>query len=52
VILTTKTRSRVVRPMSEEPLEYPRTFRTDSRLANKIKKVGRKWTGCKNLSHS
>jgi len=40
-----KTCSRVVRPMSEEPLEHPRTLRTDLRLANKIKKVGRKWTG-------
>jgi len=36
---------RVVRPMSEEPLEHPRTLRTGSRLANEIKKVSRKWTG-------
>ena len=39
-----KTYSRAVGPMSEEPLEYPRTLRTGSRLAEKIKKVGRKWT--------
>jgi len=43
--LTMKTYSRAVGPMSEEPLEYPRTLRTGSRLANEIKKVGRKWTG-------
>ena len=42
--LTTKTHSRAVGPMSKEPLEYPRTLRTGSRLAEKIKKVGRKWT--------
>jgi len=41
----TKTCSRTVGPMSKEPLEHPRTLRTGSRLANKIKKVGRKWTG-------
>jgi len=40
-----KTCSRVVRLMSEEPLEHSRTLRTGSRLANEIKKVGRKWTG-------
>jgi len=45
VISTTKTYSRAVGPMSEEPFEHPRTLRTGSRLANKIKKVGRKWTG-------
>jgi len=39
----TKTCSRAVEPMSEESLEYPRTLRTGSRSANKIKKVGRKW---------
>ena len=41
----TKTCLRAVRPMSEESLKYPRTLRTGSRLANKIKKAGRKWTG-------
>ena len=41
----TKTCLRAVRPMSEEPLEHPRILRTGSRLANKIKKVSRKWTG-------
>jgi len=41
----TKTRSRAVRPMSKELLEHPRTLRTGSRLANKIKKVSRKLTG-------
>jgi len=41
----TKTHLRVVRPMSGEPLEHPRTLRTGLRLANKIKKVSRKWTG-------
>ena len=35
----------MVRPMSKEPLEHPRTLRTGSRSANEIKKVGRKWTG-------
>jgi len=40
-----KTHSRVVGPMSKEPLEHPRTLRTDSRSADKIKKVSRKWTG-------
>ena len=44
--MTTKTCSRVVRPMSKEPLEHcrehPRTLRTGSRSANEIKKVGRK----------
>jgi len=39
-----KTCSRAVRPMSEEPLKHPRTLRTDSKLADKIKKVGRKGT--------
>jgi len=34
--------SRVVGPMLEVPLEYPRTLRMGSRLANEIKKVGRK----------
>jgi len=38
----TKTHSRVVGPMSEEPLEHPRTLRTGSRSADKIKKVSRK----------
>ena len=38
----TKTCSRAVRPMSKEPLEHPRTLRTGSRSADKIKKVGRK----------
>ena len=40
----TKTHLRVVRPMFEVLLEYSRTLRTGSRLANKIKKVSRKWT--------
>jgi len=40
-----KMHSRAVRPMSNEPLEHPRTLRAGSRLADKIKKVGRKWTG-------
>jgi len=31
--------------MSKVPLKHPRTLRTGSRLADKIKKVGRKWTG-------
>jgi len=34
--------SRVVRPMSNKPLEHPRTLITGSRSADKIKKVGRK----------
>jgi len=38
----TKTRLRAVGPMSEEPLEHLRTLRTGSRLADEIKKVGRK----------
>ena len=38
----TKTHLRVVRPMSGEPLEHPRTLRTGLRSANKIKKVSRK----------
>jgi len=38
----TKTCLRVVRPMSEIPLKHPKTLRTGSRLANEIKKVGRK----------
>jgi len=37
--------SRVVRPMSKVPLKHSRTLRIDSRSADKIKKVGRKWTG-------
>jgi len=37
-----KTCSRAVGPMSEEPLEHPRTLRTGSRLADEIKKVSRK----------
>ena len=41
---TTKTCLKVVRPMSKVPLEHPRTLRTGSRSADKIKKVGRKWT--------
>ena len=41
----TKTCSRVVGPMSKEPLKHPRTLRTGSRSADEIKKVGRKWTG-------
>ena len=40
-----KTRSRAVGPMFEEPLEHPRILRTGSRLADEIKKVGRKWIG-------
>ena len=40
-----KMHLRAVRPMSEEPLKHPRTLRTGSRLADEIKKVGRKWTG-------
>jgi len=39
---TTKMHSRVVRPMTKEPLEHPKALRTGSRLADKIKKVGRK----------
>jgi len=35
---------RVVGPMSNEPLKHSRTLRTGSRLADEIKKVGRKWT--------
>jgi len=31
--------------MFEEPLEHPRILRTGSRLADEIKKVGRKWIG-------
>jgi len=46
-----KTCSRVVGPMSEESLEHPRTLRTGSRLANKIKKVSRKWTGSTESSY-
>ena len=46
-----KTYSRAVGPMSEEPLEYPRTLRTGSRSANEIKKVGRKWTGSMESSY-
>ena len=42
MISTTKTHWRAVGPMSEVPLEHPRTLRTGSRLADKIKKVGRK----------
>ena len=41
----TKMHLRAVRPMSKEPLKYPRTLRTGSRSADKIKKVGRKWIG-------
>jgi len=37
-----KTFSKAVRPMSEVSLEHPRTLRTGSRLADEIKKVGRK----------
>jgi len=37
-----RTHSRVVGPMSEVPLEHSRTLRTGLRLANEIKKVGRK----------
>jgi len=37
-----KMHSRAVRPMSKEPLKHPRTLRTGSRLADKIKKVSRK----------
>jgi len=40
-----KMHSRVVRPMSKEPLKHLRTLRTGSGLADEIKKVGRKWTG-------
>ena len=43
--MTMKTCLRAVGPMSKEPLEHPRTIRTGSRLADKIKKVSRKWTG-------
>ena len=38
----TKMHSKAVGPMSKAPLEHPRTLRTGSRLANEIKKVGRK----------
>ena len=41
----TKTCSRVVGPMSEEPLEHLRTLRTGSRSADEIKKISRKWIG-------
>jgi len=37
-----KMHLRAVRPTSKVPLEHPRTLRTGSRSANKIKKVGRK----------
>jgi len=37
-----KTCSRAVRPMSEVPLKHLRMLRTGSRLADEIKKVGRK----------
>jgi len=37
-----KTYLKVVGPMSKVPFKYPRTLRTGSRSANKIKKVGRK----------
>jgi len=40
----TKMCLRAVGPMSKVPLEHPRTLRTGLRSANKIKKVGRKWT--------
>jgi len=40
-----KMHLRAVGPMSREPLKHPRTLRTGSRLADKIKKVSRKWTG-------
>ena len=33
---------RLVGPMSKKPLKHSRTLRTGSRLANEIKKVGRK----------
>jgi len=39
-----KTCLRVVRQMFKKPLEHSRTLRTGSRLADKIKKVSRKWT--------
>jgi len=38
----TKTCLRVVGPMYKVPFEHPRTLRMGSRLADKIKKVGRK----------
>ena len=41
----TKTCLKVVRPMSEIPLKHSRILRMGSRLVDKIKKVGRKWTG-------
>jgi len=46
-----KTCLRVVRPISEVPLEHPRTLRTGLRLANEIKKVGRKWRGSMKSSY-
>ena len=43
--MTTKMCSRAIGPMSKVPLKHSRTLRIGSRLANEIKKVGRKWTG-------
>jgi len=40
--LTTKMHFRVVRLMSEVPLEYPKMLRIGLRLADKIKKASRK----------
>ena len=40
--MTTKTHLRAVRPMSEVPLMHSRILRIGSRLADKIKKVGKK----------
>ena len=40
--LTKKTCSRTVGPMSEVSLKHPKTLRIGLKLANEIKKVGRK----------
>jgi len=42
---------KVVRPMSKVPLEHPRTLRTGSRSADKIKKVGKEWIGSMESSY-
>jgi len=38
-----KTCLRVVGPISKVPLKYSRTLKTGSRLADKIKRIGREW---------
>jgi len=47
-----KTHSRVVGPMSEELLKHPRTLRTGSRSANKIKKVCHKLHSANNSTNT